>query len=418
MINRKQTPELRSIDHIEFVKPQIFDITPWSKLFFMKEVPNETSRVDLYFNAGSIRGNVGIASIVNGLLLSGTDQLSSTEIHNQLDGLGAFYESNVGHENATISIYALKENMIQILHVLKNAIDKMAFSAQEVEELISDRKQKFRVNLEKVSFLAQRQFQKEIFHDSPYGRIMEEQDYDSFSVSEMKNFYRENYLNGLTKVVVVGDFTQDDIDAMIDLTGQWSKEGPVEFETTFQNKPGHTHIEKEDALQTAIRMGKILFNKSHPDFIDFQVLNTILGDYFGSRLMSNIREDKGYTYGIGSMSAELQETGYFLIATEVGKEVKDATVDEIKKEIERLRTDLVDQEELDLVKNYLLGQLLKSADGPYSLIDLYMGLESFGLELEFYNESIEGIKKITPERIRELANQYLNWEDFSIVSAG
>lgn len=418
MVNRKQTPELRSIDHIEFVKPQIFDITPWSKLFFMKEVPNETSRVDLYFNAGSIRGNVGIASIVNGLLLSGTDQLSSTEIHNQLDGLGAFYESNVGHENATISIYALKENMIQILHVLKNAIDKMAFSAQEVEELISDRKQKFRVNLEKVSFLAQRQFQKEIFHDSPYGRIMEEQDYDSFSVSEMKNFYRENYLNGLTKVVVVGDFTQDEIDAMIDLTGQWSKEGPVEFETTFQNKPGHTHVEKEDALQTAIRMGKILFNKSHPDFIDFQVLNTILGDYFGSRLMSNIREDKGYTYGIGSMSAELQETGYFLIATEVGKEVKDATLAEIKKEIERLRTDLVDQEELDLVKNYLLGQLLKSADGPYSLIDLYMGLESFGLELEFYNESIEGIKKITPERIRELANQYLNWEDFSIVSAG
>jgi predicted Zn-dependent peptidase len=418
MINRKQTPELRSIDHIEFVKPQIFDITPWSKLFFMKEVPNETSRVDLYFNAGSIRGNVGIASIVNGLLLSGTDQLSSTEIHNQLDGLGAFYESNVGHENATISIYALKENMIQILHVLKNAIDKMAFSAQEVEELISDRKQKFRVNLEKVSFLAQRQFQKEIFHDSLYGRIMEEQDYDSFSVSEMKNFYRENYLNGLTKVVVVGDFTQDEIDAMIDLTGQWSKEGPVEFETTFQNKPGHTHVEKEDALQTAIRMGKILFNKSHPDFIDFQVLNTILGDYFGSRLMSNIREDKGYTYGIGSMSAELQETGYFLIATEVGKEVKDATLAEIKKEIERLRTDLVDQEELDLVKNYLLGQLLKSADGPYSLIDLYMGLESFGLELEFYNESIESIKKITPERIRELANQYLNWEDFSIVSAG
>lgn len=418
MVNRKQTPELRSIDHIEFVKPQIFDITPWSKLFFMKEVPNETSRVDLYFNAGSIRGNVGIASIVNGLLLSGTDQLSSTKIHNQLDGLGAFYESNVGHENATISIYALKENMIQILHVLKNAIDKMAFSAQEVEELISDRKQKFRVNLEKVSFLAQRQFQKEIFHDSPYGRIMEEQDYDSFSVSEMKNFYRENYLNGLTKVVVVGDFTQDDIDAMIDLTGQWSKEGPVEFETTFQNKPGHTHVEKEDALQTAIRMGKILFNKSHPDFIDFQVLNTILGDYFGSRLMSNIREDKGYTYGIGSMSAELQETGYFLIATEVGKEVKDATLAEIKKEIERLRTNLVDQEELDLVKNYLLGQLLKSADGAYSLIDLYMGLESFGLELEFYNESIERIKKITPERIRELANQYLNWEDFSIVSAG
>jgi zinc protease len=418
MVNRKQSPELRSIDHIEFVKPHIFDITPWSKLYFMKEVPNETSRVDLYFNAGSVRGNVGIASIVNGLLLSGTADLSSTEIHNQLDGLGAFYESNVGHENATISIYALRENMISILHVLKNAIHNMAFNEQEVQELISDRKQKFRVNLEKVSFLAQRQFQKEIFYNSPYGRVMEEEDYDAFSIPEMKSFFRENYLNGLTKVVVVGNFTQDDIDAMIDLTGPWSKEGPVDFETAFQNKPGTTHVEKKDALQTAIRMGKILFNKSHPDFIEFQVLNTILGDYFGSRLMSNIREDKGYTYGIGSMSAELQETGYFLIATEVGKEVKDATLSEIKKEIERLQTELVDEGELELVKSYLLGQLLKSADGAYSLIDLYMGLESFGLELEYYNQSIEAIKKISPERIRELANQYLNWEDFSIVSAG
>jgi zinc protease len=418
MVNRKQSPELRSIDHIEFVKPHIFDITPWSKLYFMKEVPNETSRVDLYFNAGSVRGNVGIASIVNGLLLSGTADLSSTEIHNQLDGLGAFYESNVGHENATISIYALKENMISILHVLKNAIHNMAFNEQEVQELISDRKQKFRVNLEKVSFLAQRQFQKEIFYNSPYGRVMEDEDYDAFSIPEMKSFFRENYLNGLTKVVVVGNFTQDDIDAMIDLTGPWSKEGPVDFETAFQNKPGTTHVEKKDALQTAIRMGKILFNKSHPDFIEFQVLNTILGDYFGSRLMSNIREDKGYTYGIGSMSAELQETGYFLIATEVGKEVKDATLSEIKKEIERLQTELVDEGELELVKSYLLGQLLKSADGAYSLIDLYMGLESFGLELEYYNQSIEAIKKISPERIRELANQYLNWEDFSIVSAG
>lgn len=418
MLNRNQAPELRSIDHIEFVKPQIFDVSPWTKLFFMKEVPNETARVDLYFNAGSIRGNVGVASIVNGLLLSGTKDKSSTDIHNQLDALGAFYESNVGHESAIITIYSLRENMLAILNVMKDAIDNLAFIDHEVEELISDRKQKFFVNMEKVSFLAQRQFQKEIFHGSLYDRVMEETDYDNFTVEELRSFYREYYLKGLTKLVVVGNFSQNEIDAMIDLTGSWSKEGEVNFEKNIENRPGYTHIDKEGALQTAVRLGRILFNKSHPDFIDFQVLNTILGDYFGSRLMSNIREDKGYTYGIGSMSAELHETGYFLIATEVGKDVKDATLDEIHKEIDRLRTELVKEEELDLVKNYLLGQLLKSADGPYSLIDLYMGLEAYGLDLEFYNRSIHGIKSITAERIQELAKKYLVWEEFSIVSAG
>jgi predicted Zn-dependent peptidase len=225
-------------------------------------------------------------------------------------------------------------------------------------------------------------------------------------------------MNGLTKVVVVGDLSQDEIDEIIDLTGTWATESVLEFEKELVNRKEKTHVEKLGALQSAIRLGKILFNKSHEDFIDFQVLNTILGDYFGSRLMSNIREDKGYTYGIGSMLAELHETGYFLIATEVGKDVKDATLKEIQFEIERLKTDLVPQEELDLVKNYLLGQLLKSADGPYSMIDLYMGLEPYGLDMEFYNESIRKIQRITPERIRELAQKHLKWEDFTIVSAG
>jgi predicted Zn-dependent peptidase len=384
----------------------------------MKEVADETSRVDLYFDAGSTKGSIGIASMVNGFLLSGTKDKSSTQISNELDALGAFYESNVGHENAILTIYALRENILPILHVLKDAINNLAFQEQEVEELISDRKQKFFVNMEKVSFLAQRSFQQRMFDGSSYSRIMQVEDYDTISVPEMKSFFKENYLNGLTKVVVVGNFDQDQVDEIIDLTGSWSCDSLIEFEKSINNTPGVHHTEKSGALQTAIRVGRILFNKTHQDFVDFQVLNTILGDYFGSRLMSNIREDKGYTYGIGSMLAELHETGYFLIATEVGKDVKDATLNEIKHEIERLRTELVDHHELELVKNYLLGQLLKSADGPFSLIDLYMGLEAFNLDMDFYNKSIEAIQQITPERIRELATKYLIWEEMTIVSAG
>jgi predicted Zn-dependent peptidase len=161
-----------------------------------------------------------------------------------------------------------------------------------------------------------------------------------------------------------------------------------------------------------------LFNKTHPDYCDFTVLNTILGDYFGSRLMSNIREDKGYTYGIGTLLGELHETGYFVIATEVGKDVKDATLIEIQMEISRLQTELVGTEELLLVKNYMIGQLLKSADGPYALTDLFLGVETFGLNLDFYNKSIDAINNITPERIQELAIKYLKWEEMTVVSAG
>ncbi len=418
MLNRTLTPELKQIDKIDFVKPLVFDISGDTKLFFMQEVPNDTARLDLYFDAGTVKGNSGVASFVNGLLLSGTPSKTSIQINNEIDGLGGFFESGVSNENAVVTMYSLRENLLPILRIMKDAIQHLALHDHEVEELINERRQRFKVSMEKVSFLAQRGFQQRLFNDSLYGRVTNEGDFDKISIPELRRFFNENYLHGLTKVVVVGDLTQDEVDEIIDLTGSWAKGTKSEFEKNISNLKGSAHIVKEGALQTAIRVGRMLFNKTHEDYNDFLILNTIFGDYFGSRLMSNIREDKGYTYGIGTMVAELHETGYFLIATEVGKDVKDATLKEIRYEIERLQTEPVGTEELDLVKNYMLGQLLKSADGPYSMTDLYMSVEPYGLELDFYNKSIESINSITPERIMELAKKYLNWNDMTVVSAG
>jgi predicted Zn-dependent peptidase len=134
--------------------------------------------------------------------------------------------------------------------------------------------------------------------------------------------------------------------------------------------------------------------------------------------MSNLREDKGFTYGVGSMLAELNETGYFVIVTEVGKEVKDQALNEIKNELNRLQTDLIEEDELNVVKKYMLGQLLKSADGPYAAMDLYLGVEPLGLDFSYYNEHIKAIQNVTPERLRDVAIKYLNWSDMTIVTAG
>ncbi len=418
MLNRTISPEVKQIDKIDFVKPQIFDISKDVKLFFMKEVPNETARLDLYFDAGTINGDTGIASFVNGMLLSGTDEKTSTQINNEIDELGGFFESGVSNENAVVTMYSLRENVLPILKVMTNAIQNLVFHQHEVEELVNDRRQKFKTSMEKVSFLAQRAFQQRLFSESIYGRVTNESDFDTISTDSLKHFFKKNYLNGLTKVVVVGDLTQDEIDEIIDLIGSWASNTTTEFEKNIKNLKGYSHLVKDGAVQTAIRVGRMLFNKTHEDYNDFLILNTIFGDYFGSRLMSNIREDKGYTYGIGTMVAELHNVGYFIIATEVGKDVKDATMLEIQHEITRLQTELVGDDELNLVKNYLMGQLLKSADGPYSMTDLYMSVEPYGLDLDFYNTSIDSLNNITPERIQELAIKYLNWNDMTVVSAG
>ena len=419
MLNRKEQPQLTPIENIDFIEPLVYDITENVKLFFMKEVPNETCRIDLYFDAGNIRSSEGIPSFVNALLLSGTKDKTATQISNEIDALGGFIDSGISAENSVFSLYCLRENAIKLIQLIVDSIDNVAFHEKEVDELLADKKQAFLTNMEKVSYICQREFQQKLFNSSHvYSKIADESYYENVSIHSLKKFFHDHYQNGLTKVVLVGNLQQDEVDDIIDTVGKWAKLGETTFESDVQNLPGTFHVEKPNAVQSAIRVGRILFNKKHKDYNDFLVLNTILGDYFGSRLMANIREDKGFTYGIGSMVAEYNNIGYFLIATEVGTEVKDATLLEIQNEIQRLKTEFVGREELALVKNYLLGQLLKSADGPYSMTDLFLSAEAQGFDLEFYNKAIHDLNNITPERIQDLAKKYLIWEEMSVVSAG
>jgi zinc protease len=178
------------------------------------------------------------------------------------------------------------------------------------------------------------------------------------------------------------------------------------------------YIEKPDALQSAIRMGTPLFNRTHPDFPAIQVLNTVLGGYFGSRLMTNIREDKGYTYGIGSGIASLKQTGSIFIATEVGADVCRAAITEIEKEVNLLKTDLIPEGELSLVRNYMLGSLLGSLENVMSHADKFKNIYFAGLGYDYYDYYTDTIKTISADKLKELANQYFDFDNFYKVIAG
>ena len=168
----------------------------------------------------------------------------------------------------------------------------------------------------------------------------------------------------------------------------------------------------DKGVQGAIRIASDFPNRHHPDFTKAQVLNTIFGGYFGSRLMCNIREDKGYTYGIHSYLQNHVQRSAWMISTEAGAEVCEATVAEVYKEMERLRNEPVDEEELLLVKNYLIGTLLGDLDGPFHIIGRWKSMILNGLGEDYFNESVATIKSITPGDIRSLANKYLQPERF------
>lgn len=419
MLDRSNAPLIKEISKIQFEKPLVFDITKNNQMLCLTKVQDETAKLELYFDAGSIQGATEIASTVNSLLLSGTKTQNSNQINDEVNSLGGFIEQGISVETAVLSIYSLRENLIPIARIVKNAIQQCVFDKREMDQLIQTKKQKLSVNLEKVSVLARRAFRQRLFHNNQgYAQVTNVSDLEAINREQLIEFHEKYYLNGLQKMVLVGNFDQANIDELMDVFGSWANDKTTQYAHSFENIKGYAHLEKEEAVQTAIRIGAPLFNKTHPDYPDFIVLNTILGDYFGSRLMKNIREDKGYTYGIGSMVSEMTHTGAFMIGTEVKKEVKDLALAEIKYELDKLQQKLITDEELDLVKSYMLGQLLKSADGPYSMMDLYLSVQQYGLEFDFYNQFIQTINNMDAKRIQTLANHYLKWDNLTVVTAG
>ena len=188
---------------------------------------------------------------------------------------------------------------------------------------------------------------------------------------------------------------------------------------TVQGNSKFKHVvNKENAVQSALRIGKVLFNFTHPDYYGFRVMFTILGGYFGSRLMSNLREDRGYTYGINARLISYLNEGYFFIASQVGVEVTNKAIKEIYKEILRLKQDKVQVNELDLVKNYMLGNFLRTLDGPFAQADMIKTLIDFNLKDDYYDKYLQKIKDITPDEIMELAGKYLQLDSMYEIVAG
>ncbi len=419
MINRTIQPTINDITHIPFIEPIIRPIDSDCTLYWMQNVLDETVRIEFHFNAGTIRSKEKIAGFVNSLLFSGTNTKTSVQINEELDSLGAFIDQEIGQETAIVSVYCLRKHVDEVTEIVVDAIQHASFPVEEVEDLIREKRQQFLVGSEKVSMLARRKFQQLLFANSvDYSRQISLEDYDTINRDTLIAFHQEFYLKGLRKVIVVSNLDEKYINTLITKISPWTSKVAPNFENNFINQRGSFHVEKVDVVQTAIRIGMPLFNKTNADFIDFQILQTILGDYFGSRLMSNIREDKGYTYGIGTGVSESNNTGYFLIATEVGKEFVEPTLKEIQFEINRLKNEEIPSEELSLVKNYLLGQLLKSADGPNAMLDLFMSVQLHNLDFAYFEKVIERLNKITAQDLQKIANKYLDWDKFTVVTAG
>ncbi len=275
---------------------------------------------------------------------------------------------------------------------------------------------------EKVQNLALDQFFESVFGPHhPYGRQIYEKDFEGMSPLLLKDFHSKFYKPEEMTVIISGRIHQDTVVLFEKYFGELES-GKIDYddpETVIKGAvKKKNHIEKDGSVQTAFRIGSSTINKRHPDYPGLKFLNVVLGGYFGSRLMKNIREEKGYTYGIHSSVSSFDLSGFKMISTEAGKNYREQVAAEIYKEIRLLQTNPVENDELEVVRSYMSGEMIRMFDGPFAIAESFRAVWEFGLDYNYFIRLMNTIKRITPDEILQLANTYYNIDDLYEITAG
>lgn len=422
-LDRKTPPPFQQVSNIAFLDAKQSSLDNGIELNYINGGSQEILKIDFIFNAGIwYQQDQLVASATNHLLKEGTKNYSAYEIAEGIDKYGAFLEVECSFDTASVTLYTLNKYLNKVLPLVKEVICFPEFSEKEFNLYKTNTIERFKINQEKGSYVARKEFSSHIFGvNHPYTSNPNEKDYDLLSLEKIKRYYTENYNLNNARILVSGKVENESIDLLNSFFGQseiTTTERPTVIPKSNLTDKRKLFIEKPKALQSAIRIGRQIPNKLHQDYFSLKIFNTILGGYFGSRLMANIREDKGYTYGIGSGLVSLKNGGYFFISTEVGSDVTSNALIEIYKEIDLLCNKEVEKGELELVKNYMLGQLLKGCDGAFNMASLYESVHLYDLNLDYYNRYINAIKNITPKAIQEIGVKYFNVNELKEVVVG
>ncbi|HEU4469528.1 MAG TPA: pitrilysin family protein [Flavisolibacter sp.] len=418
MINRTIPPAIK--DAVEFdlkLKPyEKFTLSNGVDLYSIDAGAEEVLQIEWVFYAGNwFEKNNLVAASTNFLLKNGTSGKTAFQLNEHFEYYGAYVNRNCYNETATITLHCLAKHLEALLPVIREMLTDAIFPEEEIAIYKQNMKQRLNVNLKKGDFVAGRLIDAYLYGEKhPYGRYTRFEDFDAVDRETVRQFYNQYYQQGKMILFAAGRLPSNLGELLNRYFGDLSNQ-PVALadlrpEPATEKK--YRIINDPEGVQGAIRMGSPFPNRHHPDFIKVQVLNNLFGGFFGSRLMSNIREEKGYTYGIYSYLENHIQQSAWVVSTEAGRDVCEATIKEVYNEMEILRNEPVDEEELLLVRNYMMGSILGDLDGPFQIINRWKTIILNGLGEDYFYRQIDTIKKVNAEELQALANKYLREEAF------
>jgi len=424
-IVRTKQPKISPDFNFEALKPEANTLANGCEIYHFPYSQQDVSKIDFIFPAGKFQQTKNlVAGMTSKMLLEGTKKRSNEDIVNFFEYYGASVDRNIDNDFACLTISCLNKNLKHILPLVYEILTESLFPQKQLNVILKNDRQNHLINLEKVSYLANLHFTKNIFGTKhPYGKPIEVKDFDNLKSEHLSEFYKSKYDFSNCKVIWVGNPSNSDMKLFLDIFGQ--KNHNLKFTQTERKKfktiktKGEIFIERANANQSALMIGSKFHTLNHEDFYGMKVLNTVLGGYFGSRLMKNLREKKGMTYGINSSLTSFIHSGIFYINTQVKSEMTTQAILEIKKELFRLIKEPVEKNEMELVKNYMLGALVRKLDGPFSQAAMFARLLLYGLDYHQYLNKLKGtIISIVPNEVQNLAKKYLNPDNLLFVISG
>ena len=416
----RQQPDIVIPRSVEMPPARLTHAQNGVRIYTLSSDDFEVVRFTFVFKAGSsFQTKPFAASSTANMLGEGSTSLTAQEIAERLDFYGSYFDVNIDRDYSYISFCSLKKFFEPTLEVAREILLHPAFPEREAEVYRQKRKQSLTIERQKVDMQSREMFAEALFgSDHPYGISTHEDEYDNLTTDDLKEHYMRLYTAENAFVVCSGNIDEE-VYAEIEALASELRAGEsasVEFAP-----PATTHYLERNvasALQSSVRVGRLLFPRTHPDFVGMQVVAAILGGYFGSRLMQNLREEHGYTYGVMAAMVNFEHEGYLAIATQVARERREDAIREIYNEIERLRHELISEEELQMVKNVMIGEILRILDGPFGIADVTIENIMCGMDNSATEESVRRIFSITPEEVKRLAEKYLKHDDLVVVVAG
>ncbi len=354
----------------------------------------------------------GVSFLSLNMLREGTHSYSSGQISDTLSGHGAFLDVNPGFDHTSISLYCLDRHVQKLLPVLFEIVASPSFDEKELRLQKEQQIAQLRIRNRKNNVVASKRLRSQLFgEEHPYGRVLNEDDISEISSHDLRLFHDHQKKN--IQLFLSGNPSKESFAAIRSQFEHWEladdHEGALHLLTSAEASNN-----SDSSIQASVRIGRETLHKTHEDYISLRVTNHLLGGFFGSRLMKNIREDKGLTYGINSGLVQLKHASYWMIGAEVNARLVDQAIAEIRKEVEAL-AGFNDEDELETAKTHLMGSFQSEINSPFQLVEKFKNIWLHGLGYDYYDRYFTTIEEFDGEKLRNTASKYLSTTDWTEV---